>query len=69
MLMPELRGLKSKLDYTEHGGAPLLGLSGLVVKSHGSADGNAIKTRCVRHGLQYKISWWTAYLRKLAGSE
>lgn len=41
--MPELRGLKSKLDYTEHGGAPLLGLSGLVVKSHGSADGNAIK--------------------------
>ncbi|PYE52240.1 phosphate acyltransferase PlsX [Paenibacillus barcinonensis] len=43
MLMPELRGLKSKLDYTEHGGAPLLGLSGLVVKSHGSADGNAIK--------------------------
>jgi glycerol-3-phosphate acyltransferase PlsX len=43
VLMPELRGLKSKLDYTEHGGAPLLGLSGLVVKSHGSADGNAIK--------------------------
>ncbi|PQP80137.1 phosphate acyltransferase PlsX [Paenibacillus sp. PCH8] len=43
VLMPELRGLKRKLDYTEHGGAPLLGLSGLVVKSHGSADGNAIK--------------------------
>ncbi|WP_413377420.1 phosphate acyltransferase PlsX [Paenibacillus taichungensis] len=43
VLMPELRGLKRKLDYTEHGGAPLLGLSKLVVKSHGSADGNAIK--------------------------
>ncbi|MBT2283225.1 phosphate acyltransferase PlsX [Paenibacillus polymyxa] len=43
ILMPELRGLKRKLDYTEHGGAPLLGLSRLVVKSHGSADGNAIK--------------------------
>ncbi|MDR6716180.1 phosphate acyltransferase PlsX [Paenibacillus sp. 2003] len=43
VLMPELRGLKRKLDYTEHGGAPLLGLSRLVVKSHGSADGNAIK--------------------------
>ncbi|MBY9078449.1 phosphate acyltransferase PlsX [Paenibacillus sp. HN-1] len=43
MLMPELRGLKGKLDYKEHGGAPLLGLSGLVVKGHGSSDGNAIK--------------------------
>lgn len=43
ILMPQLRGLKDKLDYKEHGGAPLLGLSGLIVKSHGSADGNAIK--------------------------
>lgn len=43
MLMPELRSLKGKLDYKEHGGAPLLGLSRLVVKSHGSADANAIK--------------------------
>ncbi|MFD1774964.1 phosphate acyltransferase PlsX [Paenibacillus rhizophilus] len=43
MLMPELRGLKGKMDYKEHGGAPLLGLSGLVVKGHGSSDGNAIK--------------------------
>ncbi|AJS59270.1 phosphate acyltransferase PlsX [Paenibacillus sp. IHBB 10380] len=43
LLMPQLRGLKKKLDYKEHGGAPLLGLSSLVMKSHGSSDGNAIK--------------------------
>ncbi|KAA9004141.1 phosphate acyltransferase PlsX [Paenibacillus spiritus] len=43
MLMPELRSLKGKLDYKEHGGAPLLGLNGLVVKGHGSSDGNAVK--------------------------
>lgn len=43
MLMPQLRALKGKLDYKEHGGAPLLGLSRLVVKSHGSSDANAIK--------------------------
>lgn len=43
MLMPELRALKGKMDYKEHGGAPLLGLSGLVVKGHGSSDGNAVK--------------------------
>ncbi|NMO96486.1 phosphate acyltransferase PlsX [Paenibacillus lemnae] len=43
MMMPQLRNLKSVMDYKEHGGAPLLGLSGLVVKGHGSSDGNAIK--------------------------
>lgn len=43
LLMNELRGLKGKLDYKEHGGAPLLGLGGLVVKGHGSSDGNAVK--------------------------
>ncbi|ANF96480.1 phosphate acyltransferase PlsX [Paenibacillus bovis] len=43
VLMPELRGLKDTLDYKEHGGAPLLGLNGLVVKSHGSSDAGAIK--------------------------
>jgi glycerol-3-phosphate acyltransferase PlsX len=57
MLMPELRGLRSKLDYTEHGGAPLLGLSGLVVKSHGSADANAVKNavRQARIALQNRL--------------
>ncbi|MFB5759770.1 phosphate acyltransferase PlsX [Paenibacillus medicaginis] len=57
MLMPELRGLKNKLDYTEHGGAPLLGLSGLVVKSHGSADANAVKNavRQARIALQNRL--------------
>ncbi len=43
LLMPQLKGLKKKLDYSESGAAPLLGLSGLVMKSHGSSDGNAIK--------------------------
>ena len=30
-------------DVSEYGGAPLLGLKGLVVKSHGSSDANEIK--------------------------
>ncbi|GIO53114.1 phosphate acyltransferase PlsX [Paenibacillus cineris] len=57
LLMPQLRNLKGKLDYKEHGGAPLLGLSGLVVKSHGSADGNAIKNavRQARVALQNQL--------------
>lgn len=43
VLMPSLRNLKKVMDYKEHGGAPLLGLSGLVVKGHGSSDGEAMK--------------------------
>jgi len=30
--------IKSKLDYTEYGGAPLLGLKGISMISHGSSD-------------------------------
>ena len=43
MLMPQLKAMKNKLDYKEHGGAPLLGLNGIVIKGHGSSDGNAVK--------------------------
>ena len=38
MMRPALRGLKSKMDYKSHGGAPLLGVNGAVVKAHGSSD-------------------------------
>lgn len=57
LIMPELRGLKGKLDYKEHGGAPLLGLSGLVLKSHGSSDGIAVKNavRQARTALQNRL--------------
>ena len=43
ILKPGLRQFKKKLDYTEHGGAPLLGIQGLVVKAHGSSDATALK--------------------------
>ncbi len=32
------REIKSQLDYTEYGGAPLLGLKGISMISHGSSD-------------------------------
>lgn len=43
MLKPGLRKFKSKLDYTEYGGALLLGVKGAVIKAHGSSDAKAIK--------------------------
>ncbi len=36
-----IRRFKSDIDPAEHNGAPLLGLNGIVVKSHGSADARA----------------------------
>lgn len=38
-----LTNLKKKLDYSEVGGAPFLGLRALVVKAHGSASAKDIK--------------------------
>ncbi len=42
ILKPGLKRLKKKMDYTEYGGAPLLGLNGICIKAHGSSDSTAI---------------------------
>ncbi len=34
---------KKKIDYSEYGGAPLLGVRGIAVIAHGSSNANAIK--------------------------
>ena len=36
------RRIKKTMDYTEVGGAPLLGVKGVVVKAHGSSNSHAI---------------------------
>ena len=36
-------GLKKKMDYSEYGGAPLLGVDGRCIISHGSSTPKAIK--------------------------
>jgi len=49
LLKPRFRSIKAKMDYTEHGGAPLLGVNGGIIKAHGSSDAKAIKN-AVRQG-------------------
>ena len=39
---PAFRRVKKAMDYTEVGGAPLLGVKGVVVKAHGSSNSHAI---------------------------
>jgi glycerol-3-phosphate acyltransferase PlsX len=38
-----LRGALKDLDYSEHGGAPLLGVRGVSIISHGKSSPRAIK--------------------------
>lgn len=41
VLLPGLKTLKNKMDYSEYGGAGLFGLKSPVIKAHGSSDANA----------------------------
>jgi glycerol-3-phosphate acyltransferase PlsX len=52
ILKPGLKRFAKAMDYTEHGGAPLLGLSGAIVKAHGSSDANAI-TNAIRQARRF----------------
>jgi len=40
---PAFRRVKSRLDYSEYGGAPLLGVNGVVIVAHGRSNAKAIK--------------------------
>ncbi|MCK4606661.1 MAG: phosphate acyltransferase PlsX [candidate division Zixibacteria bacterium] len=42
LLAPFLRRMRNNFDYAESGGAPLLGVNGIVVISHGSSNARAI---------------------------
>ena len=44
LIKPALKGLLKTFDVSSQGGAPLLGLNGLVVKAHGNSKSAEIKT-------------------------
>jgi glycerol-3-phosphate acyltransferase PlsX len=43
LLKPAFKRVAKKMDYTEYGGAPLLGIDGITIISHGSSNAKAIK--------------------------
>lgn len=47
------RNLKKKMDYSEYGGAPLLGVDGRCIISHGSSNPKAIKN-AIRVAAEFK---------------
>jgi glycerol-3-phosphate acyltransferase PlsX len=43
LVKPAFRNIKKRLDYSEYGGAPLLGVRQIVVIGHGSSNARAIR--------------------------
>jgi len=57
LLKPVLHEVKRRMDYTEYGGAPLLGVEGICLIGHGSSNATAFKNaiRVVSESLQRDI--------------
>lgn len=66
LIRNKIGDFKKKFDASEHGGAPLLGISKPVIKAHGSSDAKAIKNAIhqamtfVSTGINYDIAEWAA---------
>lgn len=58
LLMNNLRRYKKELDYSEHGGAPLLGVNGVVIKAHGRSSSKAIKNaiKAAKKEVEHKVN-------------
>jgi glycerol-3-phosphate acyltransferase PlsX len=55
MMKPAFRSLKRKVDYAEYGGAPLLGIEGISIISHGRSSDRAIKN-AIRVAIEFAKS-------------
>ncbi len=55
MIKDKFAALKASMDYTEYGGAPLLGVNYPVIKAHGSSNAKAFKN-AVRQAIRFSES-------------
>ncbi len=66
MLKGGIADFKKSFDYSEYGGAPLLGIKKAVIKAHGSSDAKAMKNAirqaeiCARTDVSGNIERWVA---------
>ena len=58
VLRPAFRAVRTRLDYAETGGAPLLGVNGVVIVAHGSSNQTAIANavKVARAGVDHAIA-------------
>ncbi len=65
---PAMKRFKKKLDYSEYGGAPLLGVKGVSIIGHGRSDAKAVRNairaalRAAEHRLHERIQERVALL-------
>ena len=55
LMRPALRRFKHRTDYAETGGAPLIGVDGVVIVCHGGSDARAIRNAVLTAGEYAKI--------------
>lgn len=67
LLKDALHNVKASLDYTEYGGAPLLGVDGICVISHGSSNAQAIfnAIRVAKEAVEQDV---TGHIRAMASA-
>ena len=64
LIKPALKGMIKTFDATEYGGAPMLGLKGLVVKTHGNS-----KAAEIQHALEQCITFKEKQINDLFRNE
>ena len=57
LIRPGVRQIRSRIDWREFGGAPLLGIDGVAVVAHGRSDARAVKNaiRVARDAVQNRL--------------
>jgi glycerol-3-phosphate acyltransferase PlsX len=66
LMRPALRRFKHRSDYAETGGAPLIGIDGVVIVCHGGSDARAIKNAVLTAGEYAKIDLRSEIQRSMA---
>ena len=67
LLSSGIKSLRKKMDYSEYGGAPLIGLTKPAVKAHGSSNANAIKN-AIRQAMQWSAAGVTGRIAEIIGT-
>jgi glycerol-3-phosphate acyltransferase PlsX len=68
LMTPALAAVRRRIDYSEYGGAPLLGVDGVVIIAHGGSDPKAFRNaigvalraadRELHHGIAAEVAAW-----------
>lgn len=63
----DIKKIQKEMDYSEHGGAPFLGIAKPVIKAHGSSNAKSFSV-CIRQARDYASSGMIAEIEKYAAA-